>query len=89
MKTEMLSTRIDHETKLAFTHVCDEIGLSPSQAIKLFAKAVINYGGIPFELRSKTPNSKTLEAIQELENGKGNTVDDVNQLFQELGVNRA
>ena len=89
MKTEMLSTRIDHETKLAFTHVCDEVGLSPSQAIKLFAKAVINYGGIPFELRSKTPNSKTLEAIQELENGKGNTVDDVNQLFQELGVNRA
>ena len=84
MKTEILSTRIDHETKLAFTHVCDEIGLSPSQAIKLFAKAVINYGGIPFELRSKTPNSKTLEAIQELENGKGNTVDDVNQLFQEL-----
>jgi DNA-damage-inducible protein J len=89
MKTEMLSTRIDHDTKLAFTHVCDEVGLSPSQAIKLFAKAVINYGGIPFELRSKTPNSKTLEAIQELENGNGNTADDVNQLFQELGVNRA
>lgn len=89
MKTEMLSTRIDHDTKLAFTHVCDEVGLSPSQAIKLFAKAVINYGGIPFELRSKTPNSKTLEAIQELENGKGNTADDVNQLFQELGVNKA
>jgi DNA-damage-inducible protein J len=89
MKTEMLSTRIDHDTKLAFTHVCNEVGLSPSQAIKLFAKAVINYGGIPFELRSKTPNSKTLEAIQELENGNGNTADDVNQLFQELGVNRA
>ncbi len=89
MKTEMLSTRIDHDTKLAFTHVCDEVGLSPSQAIKLFAKAVINYGGIPFELRSKTPNPKTLEAIQELESGNGNTADDVNQLFQELGVNKS
>ena len=89
MKTEMLSTRIDHETKLAFIHVCDEVGLSPSQAIKLFAKAVINYGGIPFELRSKTPNSKTLEAIQELESGKGKSVSDVNQLFKELGVNKA
>ncbi len=89
MKTEMLSTRIDHDTKLAFTHVCDEVGLSPSQAIKLFAKAVINYGGIPFELRSITPNAKTLDAIQELDNGNGNTADDVNQLFQELGVNKA
>ncbi|WP_293749217.1 type II toxin-antitoxin system RelB/DinJ family antitoxin [uncultured Paraglaciecola sp.] len=87
MKTEMLSTRIDHDTKLAFTHVCDEVGLSPSQAIKLFAKAVINYGGIPFELRSKTPNSKTLEAIQELESGSGKIVNDVEQLFKELGAN--
>ena len=60
MKTEMLSTRIDHDTKAAFTHVCDQVGLSPSQAIKLFAKAVINYGGIPFELRSKQPNAQTL-----------------------------
>lgn len=83
----MLSTRIDHDTKLAFTHVCDEVGLSPSQAIKLFAKAVINYGGIPFELRSKTPNSKTLEAIQELESGSGKIVNDVEQLFKELGAN--
>jgi DNA-damage-inducible protein J len=87
MKTEMLSTRIDHDTKLAFTHICDEVGLSPSQAIKLFAKAVINYGGIPFELRSKTPNSKTLEAIQELESGSGKIVNDVEQLFKELGAN--
>ena len=89
MKTEMLSTRIDHATKLAFTHICDEVGLSPSQAIKLFAKAVINYGGIPFELRSRTPNDRTLEAIKELENGKGNKAENVDQLFSELGVNKA
>ncbi|EGR0411597.1 type II toxin-antitoxin system RelB/DinJ family antitoxin, partial [Vibrio cholerae] len=56
MRTEMLSTRIDHDTKIAFTNVCDEMGLSTSQAIKLFAKAVINHGGIPFELRVPQPN---------------------------------
>lgn len=53
MKTLSISTRIDEATKVAFTQVCDDIGLSPSQAIQLFAKAVVNYGGIPFEL--KTP----------------------------------
>ena len=37
MKTDMLSTRIDHETKIAFTHICDEMGLSPSQALKLLS----------------------------------------------------
>jgi DNA-damage-inducible protein J len=85
MKTEMLSTRIDHDTKVAFTFICDEVGLSPSQAIKIFAKAVINHGGIPFDVIAKQPNSITLNAIQELENGLGNKANDVKQLFKELG----
>ena len=85
MKTELLSTRIDHDTKVAFTHVCDDVGLSPSQALKLFAKAVINYGGIPFELKTKQPSAQTLAAIEELEQGKSHTASDVNELLKELG----
>ncbi len=84
MKTEMLTTRIDHDTKLAFTHICDEVGLSPSQAIKLFARAVINYGGIPFELKAKQPNSVTVAAIQELSQGKGHKTESVTSLITEL-----
>ena len=84
MKTEMLSTRIDHDTKVAFTYICDEVGLSPSQAIKLFAKAVINHGGIPFDLKAKRPNEDTLAAIQQLETGLGNKADDTNELFSHL-----
>ena len=81
----MLSTRIDPDTKAAFTLVCDEIGLSPSQAIKLFARAVINYGGIPFEVKAKQPNQQTAEAIAELENGRGHKAANIKQLFAELG----
>ncbi|HAO24368.1 MAG TPA: type II toxin-antitoxin system antitoxin, RelB/DinJ family [Methylophaga sp.] len=88
MKTEMLSTRIDHETKLAFTNVCEDMGLSPSQAIKLFAKAVINYGGIPFELRMKQPNATTAAAIAELEMGKANSASDIETLFKELNIGK-
>ena len=66
MKTEMISTRIEHEMKVQFINVCDDIGLSPSQAIKLFAKAMINYGGIPFELKRKQPNETTLKAMMNL-----------------------
>ncbi len=82
----MISTRIDHGTKLEFTQVCEEIGLSPSQAIKLFAKAVINYGGIPFEIKKKQPNKITLQAIQELSEGKGHKVNNTSSLFNELEV---
>lgn len=84
MKAEMLSTRIDQETKLAFTNVCEEIGLSPSQAIKLFAKAVINYGGIPFELKAKQPNALTAAAIEELESGRGHTASTIEELLGNL-----
>ncbi len=84
MKTEMLSTRIDHDTKTAFTHICEEIGLSPSQAIKLFARAVINYGGIPFELKIHQPNKKTIAAINELIQGRGQKIDSVDSLISEL-----
>jgi DNA-damage-inducible protein J len=81
MKTEMLSTRIDHDTKVAFTYICDEVGLSPSQAIKLFAKAVINHGGIPFDLKAKQPNSDTISAIKELESGLGNKAENTDELL--------
>ncbi len=84
MKTEMLTTRIDHDTKLAFTHICDEVGLSTSQAIKLFARAVINYGGIPFELKAKQPNAMTVAAIQELSQGRGHKIESVASLMTEL-----
>ncbi|WP_335987516.1 type II toxin-antitoxin system RelB/DinJ family antitoxin [Spongiibacter tropicus] len=88
MKTEMLSTRIDHDTKLAFTNVCEDMGLSPSQALKLFAKAVVNYGGIPFELKVKQPNAATAAAISELESGKANSARNVEELFSDLNIGK-
>jgi DNA-damage-inducible protein J len=84
MKTEMLGTRIDHDTKMAFTHICDEMGLSPSQAIKLFTRAVINYGGIPFEIKAPRPNEQSIQAMQELAAGKGNQAASLSAMFDEL-----
>ena len=86
MKTGIISTRIDPASKLEFVHICNDIGLSPSQAIKLFAQAVINYGGIPFELRRKQAQV-TLNAIQELEEGKGHRCESTMDLFDDFGVN--
>lgn len=82
----MLSTRIDHKTKVAFTTICEQMGLSTSQALKLFAKAVINHGGIPFELKAKTPNTLTVSAIEELEAGAGSKANTVEELFEDLNV---
>ena len=89
MSTEMLSTRIDLPTKQAFTQICDSLGISPSQALKLFAKAVVNYGGIPFELRTPQPNATTVAAMKELLDGKGPRVETVEELLAQVAENKA
>ena len=43
-----VSTRIDEATKKQFDKVCEAIGISPSNALSMFIKGVINYNGIPF-----------------------------------------
>ena len=43
-----VSTRIDAITKQQFDNICDIIGISPSNALSMFIKSVINYNGIPF-----------------------------------------
>ena len=53
-----VSTRIDESTKRQFDAVCESIGISPSNALSMFIKSVINYNGIPFQA-IKPPGKKT------------------------------
>ena len=55
-----VSTRIDEATKQQFDKVCEAIGISPSNALSMFIKGVINYNGIPFNaVASPEKNPKT------------------------------
>jgi len=45
-----VSTRIDEATKYQFDKVCEAIGVSPSNAISMFIKGVVNHNGIPFSV---------------------------------------
>ena len=45
-----ISTRIDKETKERFDKICNEVGLTPSGALSVFIKGVINHNGIPFSV---------------------------------------
>ena len=54
----------------------------------MFARAVINHGGIPFEVRVKQSSSQTLQAMQELEQGKGHKAKDASQLFEDLAIGK-
>lgn len=60
-----VSARMNTEVKAEFFQVCEELGLSPSTAINMFAKAMIRKNGFPFVLQIEKPSQETMKAIEE------------------------
>ncbi|MCL2049934.1 MAG: type II toxin-antitoxin system RelB/DinJ family antitoxin [Defluviitaleaceae bacterium] len=58
-----VSTRVDTLTKERFDEVCGNIGISPSNALSIFIKGVINHNGIPFNviMPTETPTKLSRE----------------------------
>ena len=47
--------RIDPEVKREAAAILDELGLSMSTAVNAFLRTIVREGGMPFEMRVKTP----------------------------------
>lgn len=52
MAQSVLSVRMDQKTKEAFSRFCDEVGLSVSAAVTLFARQTIRNQAIPFAIEA-------------------------------------
>jgi DNA-damage-inducible protein J len=65
-----MNIRIDEADKRAFDEVCDKLGMSMSTAFNIFAKTVIRQQRIPFEISLDRPNAETLQAIDDVNNGR-------------------
>lgn len=63
--TTMMHIRVDEETKAQATQTLDVLGLSVSEAVRLFLKRVVVEEGLPFAL--KVPSARTRAAIAEAE----------------------
>lgn len=62
-QTSMLHVRVDDEVKLQATQALAAMGLSVSDAVRLFLKRVVTDQAFPLEL--KVPNAETLAAMEE------------------------
>lgn len=82
-KTTTVQARISDELKTQAENILSGLGLNTSDAIRVFFHQVVNYGGLPFEMRVKNPNAKTIEAMQELENGGGKRYKNSAEMFSE------
>ncbi len=63
MSSTMVHVRIDETIKQQASETLQAMGLSLSDAIRVFLTRVVSEQKIPFELR--VPNKDTLEAIKE------------------------
>jgi DNA-damage-inducible protein J len=61
--TSMLHVRVDDETKAQATEALAAMGMSVSDAIRLFLRRVVIDQAFPFEL--KVPNAETRAAMEE------------------------
>lgn len=59
---------IDEQDKRLLEEICGQMGLSVSEAYRIFTKAVIQQGCIPFNIGLGRPNSETLEALNDVNN---------------------
>ncbi|MCW5590078.1 MAG: type II toxin-antitoxin system RelB/DinJ family antitoxin [Legionellales bacterium] len=76
--------RIDTETKIRASDALEAMGLSISDAIRLLMLRIADEKRMPFEVR--VPNKTTLDAIEELEAGKGKPVNTVKALMDDLNA---
>ena len=66
VKTRMIHARIDPKLKKSAERVFSEIGISTTEAIRLFLKQVELYRGLPFSV--SIPNAETTAAMREANN---------------------
>ncbi len=65
-KTRMIHARIDPKLKESAERVFSTIGISTTEAIRLFLKQVELHKGLPFAV--EIPNRETLAAMREANN---------------------
>ena len=80
----VVRARIDSETKARAAEALQAMGLSVSDAIRLLLLRVADEKRLPFAVQA--PNTTTVKAMKELNEGKGKRFDSTEELFQDLGV---
>ena len=84
-KSAMVRARIEPHLKKSAEKVFDELGLSATQAIRLFYRQVELRNGLPFGV--VVPNAKTRRTFEATDAGEDLVVcKDVEDMFKKLGI---
>ena len=85
MENVTVQARINPQLKKQVEGVLKEIGLSTSDAIRVFLQQCVNSVGLTFQPVARQPNTKTIEAIDEARTGKAEKTN-LKNLRKEMGL---
>jgi len=57
-KTAKINARMEPELKEQTEHILDELGISTTEAIRLYFRQIVHRRGIPFDIRIPNPETK-------------------------------
>ncbi|MCP4578835.1 MAG: type II toxin-antitoxin system RelB/DinJ family antitoxin [Deltaproteobacteria bacterium] len=83
-KTATARALLDPKVKEEAEEILKRLGLSVSKSFELFYRQVIVQRGLPFELH--IPNEKTMKAIENSREGKGQGFSSAQELFDDLEI---
>lgn len=88
MANTTINIRIDSELKQQFEKFCNDMGMTMSTAINIFAKKAVREYRIPFEIGAEIPNAETRKAIEDTRNGIGlsRPFTSVSELMEDLNA---
>lgn len=88
MANTTINIRIDSELKQQFEKFCNDMGMTMTTAINIFAKKAVREYRIPFEIGAEIPNEETRKAIEDTRNGIGlsRPFSSVSELMEELNA---
>ncbi len=83
MSSTMIHVRIDEELKKEAQQVFEQMGLSMSEAIRLFLRRTTAEHALPFEVR--VPNAVTQETLEKAERGEDvHPMGDIDAFFAQI-----
>jgi len=84
-KTAFIRARIEPTLKISVEKILEKLGLTQTEAIKIFYKQIELTQGLPFEV--KVPNIETKKAIKSsIENKNHQSFATADELFEDLGL---
>jgi DNA-damage-inducible protein J len=84
-KIEEARARVDAELKRNVEALLGKLGLSISEAIRIYFRMIELHRGLPFEL--KVPNEETAAVFKDTDRGRNlKRFDNAEELFKDLGL---